>query len=670
MKPLCTTPHAPHSSRHSTQPHTPPLDRFAPSYCHARLTHAALGDCIDTLWSKISSAKDSISTCESARGRIDILTKILSELHGQIEASAQQRCQQRDARACADREMRRALGRSEWMPFNTWLERALHLPKTLKDMDDASTVASSVASETDDDSEDAPPPNPGVWRVRVKQNLDLCEQRDRNYAELKTPRGSTADETSDLFSVVSAHLDQTKKPPEVRSAIKISGSTDMRHCPFGTAKGQPSTFMPLKGNALTTVDGVLLDAEDQLCELCSAVQMDLFRIAHTEAFTHNGNIMEDTLLLILHPLLWCIGMAVHPCIEVIDGRKGMGPEVYICVDGKWYVGYGDLIISIRYPDGLVLVIGAVEMKQTLQAGYPLGQCSAQVFHFMGRQTEGTPHDASIIAEGSPPLCIGEVTNGLASVLLSYVGSTPPDGGDSAVMRLFHLEVSEKRRALQAAMLAMKRSMASVQNVMKRPGQPDLGGVDAAPAPDHNSQPATYATMARRPPEAAGVAVRKEEPQSKTRSGPSKKAAPLKKAPPSEGCRPPVPASRRRDHDPPPGGGRRRQSATPSTAAAGRPVRGSSIGQIVKGGTGASRSGRREGGRNHACGGRPKPQLTDVTNGERTSGVWTITAPAPQIFELVPQVDVGAWAVEVPCGRCERPPLPGVDGAADAGSRTS
>jgi hypothetical protein len=112
------------------------------------------------------------------------LTKILSELHGQIEASAVQRCQQRDARACADREMRRALGRSEWMPFNTWLERALHLPKTLKDMDDASTVASSVASETDDDSEDAPPPNPGVWRVRVKQNLDLCEQRDRYYGEL------------------------------------------------------------------------------------------------------------------------------------------------------------------------------------------------------------------------------------------------------------------------------------------------------------------------------------------------------------------------------------------------------------------------------------------------------------------------------------------------------
>ena len=636
------------------------------------MAHAALGDCIDTLWTKISSAKDSISTCESARGRIDILTKILSELHGQIEASAVQQCMDRDARACAVREQQGTLGRSKWMSFDTWLERALHLPRTLKDMDDASTVAPSVASETDDDSEDAPPPNPGVWRVRVKQNLDLCEQRDRNYAELKTPRGSTADETSDLFSVVSAHLDQTKKPPEVRTAIKTSGSTDMRQCPFGTAKGQPSTFMPLKGNALTTVDGVLLDAEGQLCKLCSAVQMDLFRIAHTEASTHNGNIVEDTLLMILHPLLWCIAMAVDPCIEVIDGRKGTGPEVYVCVDDKWYVGYGDLIISIRYPDGLVLVIGAVEMKQTLQAGYPLGQCSAQVFHFMGRQTEGTPHDASIIAEASPPLCIGEVTNGLASVLLSYVGSTPPDGGDSAVMRLFHLEVSEKRRALQAAMLAMKRSMASVQNVMKRPGQPDLGGVDAAPAPDHNSQPATYATMARRPPEAAGVAVRKEEPQSKTRSGPSKKAAPLKKAPPSEGCRPP--ASRRRDQDPPRGGGRSRQSAPASTAAAGRPVRGSSTGQIVEGGTeggmGTSRSGRRGGGRNHASGGRPKPQLTDITNGERTSGVWTITAPAPQIFELVPQVDVGAWAVEVPCGRCERPPLPGVDGAADAGSRPS
>jgi hypothetical protein len=629
------------------------------------LAHAALSDCIDTLWSKIGSAKDSISTCKSAIERIDILTEILSELHGQIEASALQRCEKRDVRAFAEREMRQRLGLSEWMPFKTWLERALRLPKTLKDMDDASTVASSVASETDDDSEDAPPANPGVWRVRVKQNVNLCEQLDLNYGELKTPRGSTAEETSDMFSVVSAHLDQTKKPPEVRAAIKnAGGSTDMRRCPFGTAKGQPSTFMSLKGSALTTVDGVLLDTEGKLCELCSAVQMDLFRIAHTEASTHNGNIVEDTLLLILHPLLWCIGMAVHPCIDVIDGRKGTGPEVYVCVDGKWYVGYGDLIIIIRYPDGLVLVIGAVEMKQTLQAGSPLGQCSAQVFHFMGRQTEGTPHDASIIADSSPPLCIGEVTNGLASVLLSYVGSTPLDGGDSAMMRLFHLEVSQEHRALQAAMLAMKRSMASVQNVMKRPGQPDLGGGDAAPAPDHNSQPA------RRPPEAAGVAVRKEEPQSKTRSGPSKKAAPLKKAPPSEGCRPPVPESRRRDQDPPPGGGRRRQSDTASTAAAGRPVRGSSTGQIVKGGTGASRSGRREGGRNHACGGRPKPQLTDVTNGERTSGVWTITAPAPQIFELVPQVDVGAWAAEVPCGRCERPPLPGVDGAADAGSRPS
>ena len=373
-----------------------------PSYCHARLAHAALSDCIETLWSKISSAKDSISTCESASERIDILTKILSELHEQIGASAVQQCEQRDARACAVREQQGTLGRSEWMSFNTWLERALHLPKTLMDMDDASTVASSVASETDDDSEDAPPANPGVWHVRVKQNLNLCEQRDRYYGELKTPRGVTADETSNLFSVVSAHLDQTKKPPEVRAAIKKSGSTDMRHCPFGSAKGQPSTFMPLKGDVLTTVDGVLLDAEGQLCELCSAVQMDLFRIAHIEAFTHNGNIVEDTLLLILRPLLWCIAMAVHPCIEVIDGRKGTGPEVYVCVDGKWYVGYGDLIIIIRYPDGPVLVIGAVEMKQTLQAGYPLGQCCAQVFHFMGRQTEGTPHDASIIADSSPP----------------------------------------------------------------------------------------------------------------------------------------------------------------------------------------------------------------------------------------------------------------------------
>lgn len=344
-----------------------------------------------------------------------------------------------------------------WQPFSDWYKRGCHVTAAT-----VNEAASSKASETTENSDmkdvEGPsdlPVNPDVWSAdaaTLGEKLRLSESTHLGSDVFTTPRKAT---NTHKFDLVDANLARTKEPVAVRKQWDEFGATAFKSSSFG--EGAPyAGITPQIGTGLVGGDSMLSDNERRLCELCHLIQVDLYKMAHSESL--EGGVSETQIQYTLKPLFQIIASVVNDTVEVIDGRCGYGPLLYVFVKGKWYRGYADLIVLKHFEEKFTLVIGAVEVKQVVRAGAPMGQCASQMLHFNGRQTLGYPTDVSIIAKKSPAICLGELTNGLVSVLMTHVGQGLNE------QQLFRIELSGECKGMHTFLVHLKRTLEACSNV--------------------------------------------------------------------------------------------------------------------------------------------------------------------------------------------------------------